>query len=102
MICRIWKGWTTRENSIKYEELFNREILPKVTKGVVGYKGVNLLKKHHELEVEFTTIFWFESMDAVIDFAGENYNLAVVPERVQKLMLRYEQIVQHHDVVPLS
>jgi len=99
MISRIWKGWTRVENADAYEELFRNRILPRVTAGVTGFRSVNLLRNDREGEVEFTTIFWFDSMESVIQFAGEDYSCAVVPEEVQALMLRYEPVVQHHNVV---
>ena len=99
MIARIWKGWTTLENAAAYETLFREVVVPKVTAGVQGFRTVNLLKHVGAEEVEFTTIFWFDSMAAVKQFAGENYQQAVVPEPVRGVLLRYAPTVQHCDVV---
>lgn len=99
VIARIWKGWTTHDNALAYEELFKTLVLPKVTKGVSSYISTNLLRREVGEEVEFTTIFWFESFEAVKDFAGPNVEQAVVPEQVKELMSHYEETVQHHDVV---
>lgn len=99
MIARIWKGWTTPENAAAYEELFEHVVLPEVTQGVSGYRGSNLLKRDMGDEIEFTTIFWFESMEDVTRFAGLDVGQAVVPDRVQQLMSHYDQAVLHHEVV---
>jgi len=99
MIARIWKGWTTRDNAPAYEELFKNIVLPKITQGVSGYINSNLLRRESGDEVEFTTIFWFESLEAVKSFAGPNFEQAVVPDQVKALMSRYEEIVRHHEVV---
>ncbi|WP_148864032.1 antibiotic biosynthesis monooxygenase family protein [Marinobacter fonticola] len=101
MIARIWKGWTTPDNAAAYEELFRDVVLPKVTQGVSGYIDTNLLRREAGEEVEFTTIFWFESLEAVKMFAGPNFEQAVVPDPVKALMVRYEAIALHHDVVAL-
>ncbi|WP_421842297.1 antibiotic biosynthesis monooxygenase family protein [Marinobacter algicola] len=98
MIARIWKGWTTHENASIYEELFKNTVLPKVTQGVDGYVSTNLLRREIGENVEFTTVFWFESLDAVKNFAGPNFEQAVVPEQVKALMSDYEETVHHHDV----
>ncbi|WP_166258575.1 antibiotic biosynthesis monooxygenase [Marinobacter salicampi] len=96
MIARIWKGWTTHENASFYEELFENTVLPKVTQGVDGYiQQINLSQFS---DAEFTTIFWFESLEAVKNFAGPNFEQAVVPEQVKALMSHYEETVHHHDV----
>ncbi|MDT8408045.1 MAG: hypothetical protein RQ741_00465 [Wenzhouxiangellaceae bacterium] len=97
MIARIWKGWTTHENAPAYEELFKTTILPRVTEGVSGYISTNLLRREAGEEIEFTTIFWFESLEAVKSFAGQNFEQAVVPEQVKELMSHYEETVHHHD-----
>lgn len=98
MILRTWKGWTTRENAPLYESLFKDTVLPQVTRGVTGYKGVNLLRREVGAEIEFTTLFWFESVEAVRSFAGEDFERAVVPDQVKQLMCRYDENVSHHDV----
>ena len=99
MICRMWKGWTSINNADKYSDLFKEKIVERVTKGISGFKGVNLLRNKGDNEVEFTTVFWFDSIEAVIQFAGNNYSQAVIPEEVDKLMIRYENVVQHHEVL---
>lgn len=99
MIARIWKGWTRREDAERYEELFREVVLPEVTTGVTGYKGMNLLKRNTDGETEFTTIFWFDSMEAVRAFAGDDIDRAVVPDAVRELMIRVQDHVSHHEVV---
>jgi len=98
VIARIWKGWTTHDNARAYEELFKNTVLPKVTQAVDGYISANLLRRETEDNVEFTTIFWFQSLEAVKRFAGPNFEQAVVPEQVKALMSHYKEIVHHHDV----
>src|SRR6185503_19681609 len=66
MISRIWHGWTSRENAAAYEELLKSEILPAITgRGIRGLTGAHLMKRDVAGEVEFVTILWFESIEAV-------------------------------------
>ncbi len=99
MIARIWKGWTTPDNAPAYEELFKNIVLPKITQGVSGYISSNLLRRESGDEFEFTTIFWFESLEAVKSFAGPNFEQAVLPDQAKALMSHYEETVRHHEVV---
>ncbi|WP_223669877.1 hypothetical protein [Kangiella shandongensis] len=99
MIARMWKGWTTVENAPKYEKLFVEKILPKVTSGVEGYISTNLLKRDSGSEVEFTTIFWFESLQAVKQFAGEHFEHAVVPEEARQVLSRFDESVSHYEKI---
>jgi hypothetical protein len=48
--------------------------------------------------VEFVTIMWFDSLDAVRAFAGPDYETAVVPPKAQTLLLRYDTRSAHYSV----
>jgi heme-degrading monooxygenase HmoA len=86
VISRIWHGWTSLENAAAYEALLESEILPGIAdRRIRGLMGVHLLKRDVPEGVEFVTIMWFESLDAVREFAGEDYEVAVVPEKARKL-----------------
>jgi hypothetical protein len=66
VIGRIWHGWTKARNADKYERLLKEKIFPGIAaKKVVGYRGVQLFRRPLENEIEFITIMWFESWDAV-------------------------------------
>jgi heme-degrading monooxygenase HmoA len=100
MIARIWHGWTKPENADAYEKLLKDEILPAIAaKRVKGYEGIRLLRSNAgREEVEFVTIMWFESLQAVKLFAGEDYEQAVVPPKARVLLSRFDQLSQHYEV----
>ena len=80
MICRIWHGWTTAENADAYENLLRDEIFQDIARREIGgYEGIDLLRRAAPAGVEFVTLMWFESLDAVRAFAGPDYEVAVVP-----------------------
>lgn len=99
MISRIWHGWTTPENAEAYESLLKNEIFTGISKReIVGYKGIHLLRRNLGKEIEFITIMWFDSIDAVRSFAGENYEVAVVPPKARVLLSRFDEKSQHYEV----
>jgi antibiotic biosynthesis monooxygenase (ABM) superfamily enzyme len=99
MISRIWHGWTTPENADAYESLLKTEIFSGIQSRLVnGYGGIHLLRRDLGDEVEFVTIMWFDSIDAVRDFAGEDYETAVVPQEARALLSRFDSHSQHYDV----
>ncbi|HEX2224422.1 MAG TPA: antibiotic biosynthesis monooxygenase [Thermoanaerobaculia bacterium] len=100
MIGRIWHGWTTPENADRYENLLRTEIFPAIrAKGVAGYRGIQLLRRPlFADEVEFVTIMWFDSLDAVRKFAGEDYETAHVPPKARELLARFDARSQHYEV----
>ncbi len=98
MIGRLWRGWTTTENADAYEELLRTRILPGIHR-VDGYRGAYLLRRDVDEGVEFTTLTFFESMDAVRAFAGEEYEVAVVPPEARQLLTRFDERSALHEVV---
>jgi len=100
MIARIWHGWTTLQNADAYEQLLKHEIFINISnKNIKGYKGIELLKRGVNNEMEFITIMYFESLNAIKEFAGENYETAVVPEKARRLLLRYDHTSQHYEIL---
>jgi heme-degrading monooxygenase HmoA len=100
MISRVWHGWTTPANADAYEELLRSEVLPGIHR-VKGFKGAQVLRRDvadHE-EVEFVTITLFDSMEAVKEFAGENYEVAVILPEAHKLLQRFEARSAHYETV---
>jgi antibiotic biosynthesis monooxygenase (ABM) superfamily enzyme len=99
MISRIWHGWTTPANADAYETLLEEEIFIGIQKRrISGYKGIQLLRRSLGDEVEFVTIMWFDSLEAVRVFAGEDYETAVVPPKARALLARFDAHSQHYDV----
>jgi len=99
MIGRIWHGWTMPENADVYENLLRQEIFPGIAaKNVQGYRGIQLFRRPIGGEVEFITIMWFDSWEAVKQFAGEDYELAYVPAQARKILARYDERSQHYEI----
>ena len=99
MISRIWHGWTTPTDADAYEALLRSEIFVGVqNRQIAGYRGIQLLRRDLGDEVEFITIMWFDSIDAVRTFAGENYEKAVVPPKAKLLLSRFDERSQHYEV----
>lgn len=99
MISRIWHGWTAPEQADAYESLLKQEIFINIGKRQIkGYKGIQLFRRNVEREVEFITVMWFDSIEAVKEFAGEDYEKCVVPESARKILSRFDTISQHYEV----
>jgi hypothetical protein len=99
MICRIWHGWTLTANADAYEALLKSEIFTGIQgRRIAGYRGIQLLRRRMEPEVEFITIMWFDSLDAVRTFAGKDYEAAVVPPKARALLARFDARSQHYEV----
>lgn len=99
MISRIWHGWTTPANADAYEELLRHEIFEGIEgRAIPGFRGIDLLRHDAPGEVEFVTVMWFDSLDAVRAFAGPDYEVAVVPPAARALLARFDERSAHYEV----
>jgi heme-degrading monooxygenase HmoA len=98
MISRVWHGWTTSENAKAYETLLRNEVLPGIHR-VHGFKGAHVLRRDLRDEVEFVTITLFDSLEAVKEFAGEDYEAAVILPEARRLLARFDARSAHYETV---
>jgi antibiotic biosynthesis monooxygenase (ABM) superfamily enzyme len=99
MISRIWHGWTTPGNADTYEALLEEEIFVGIqNRHIRGFRGIQLLRRQVGGEVEFVTIMSFDSLDAVREFAGEDYETAVVPEKARAVLSHFDRRSQHYEI----
>ena len=99
MISRIWHGWTTPENADKYESLLRADVLPGIHR-IRGYTGAYLMRRDAaNNEVEFVTITQFTDISAVIEFAGSDYERAVIAPGAGKLLSHYDVRSAHYQTL---
>jgi hypothetical protein len=72
MIVRIRHGYTTRENADIYKNLLS--------------------------EIEFITVLWFDSLESVRVFPGQDHEAAVVPPKARAVLKRFDERSQHNEV----
>jgi heme-degrading monooxygenase HmoA len=99
MISRVWHGWTTPTNADNYEALLKNEIFTGIkNRQIAGYRGIHLFRRNLSKETEFVTVMWFDSIEAVRAFAGDDYEVAVVPPKARALLSRFDARSQHYEV----
>ncbi len=99
MVSRIWHGWTTPADADAYEALLKREIFVGIeNRHIHGFKGIQLLRRSVGSEIEFVTIMEFDSLDAVREFAGEDYEAAVVPPSARAVLSHFDVRSQHYEI----
>jgi hypothetical protein len=99
MISRVWHGYTMPANADEYESLLKDEIFTGIqNRQIEGYRGIQLFRRTLDVEIEFITVMWFDPVDAVRSFAGENYEVSVVPAKPRALFPRFDARSQHYEV----
>jgi len=99
MIARIWHGWTTPENADAYYKVLTEQVIPQIESyKMEGYRKIKVLRREHSDETEFITIMYFDSLEYIKQFVGEDYEVAHVPEVAQKVLKRWDERSQHYEV----
>jgi heme-degrading monooxygenase HmoA len=99
MISRIWHGWTIPGDADKYEMLLKEEIFVGIqSRHIRGFESIQLLRRVVGNEVEFVTIMVFDSLDAVREFAGEDYEACVVPQKARAVLSHFDDRSQHYEI----
>ena len=98
MIARHWRGLARADRADAYVAHLREETFPAIRK-LRGFKSASILRRDVPRGVEFLIITTWESLEAIGAFAGDNIELAVVPEVAQAMMIEYDKLVRHFDVV---
>lgn len=100
MIARIWRGWTSPENADAYERIVRGEVIPGIeARGIAGFRHIDLMRRPVNGEVEFVTIMWFDTLDAIKAFVGIDHEVAHVPAAARAVLSRFDERVAHFEVL---
>ncbi len=102
MILRLWRGWTTSEQSAAYERLLLGDIAPAILdRAIPGLRDLTVLRRDpRELDPaqggEILTVMTFDDLDAVAAFTRGDPSVSVVPAAARQLLSRFDQHSQHY------
>jgi hypothetical protein len=99
MILRYWRGWTTADSADAYEKVVEGVLADIAVRDIAGYRGAFLLRRDLGEETEFATALLFDGIDSVREFAGEDYELAYVPDNARAILARYDERSAHFEVL---
>ncbi len=99
-ICRLWRGWTTPENADAYETLLLGEVIPGIeARRIPGFRCIDVMRRDLGEEVEFMTLMWFDSEDAIRAFVGDDCTVSHVPAAARAVLSRFDERAAHFDVL---
>ena len=100
MICRLWRGWTTKENARAYESVVRGEVIPGIeARRVKGFLHIDLMKRELADQVEFQTLMWFDSVESIKAFVGDDHSISHVPEAARAVLSRFDDRAAHFEVI---
>ena len=97
MIARIWHGRTTKSHYDAYTEFMKRKAIPDY-RGTKGFVKLTFLRRIEGDIAHFTLITFWENLEVIKNFAGEEYEKAKYYPEDQEYLLEFEDKVVHHEV----
>jgi heme-degrading monooxygenase HmoA len=97
VIARLWCGTAAESNGDAYVEHLRSRTIPGLA-GIPGHRGAYVLQRSTPSGLVFTVITFWDSLDAIRQFAGSDPELAVVPEEALALLVSYDQRAVHWEV----
>lgn len=97
-IARHWRGLAKADRADAYVAHLRQETFPAIRR-LPGFKSATIHRRDVADGVEFLIVTTWESLDAIRAFAGANIDTAVVPDKAQEMMIDYERVVRHYEVV---
>lgn len=100
MIARIWQGIVPEAKAEAYTEYLKRTGIPDY-QATPGNRGVQLLRCLEDGKAHFLLLTYWESMDAIRRFAGDDPEKArYYPEDTQ-FLIEFEPRVRHYEPVEI-
>lgn len=97
VIARVWRGKTRRDNAAQYLGHLNERVFPALRR-IEGYLGARVLRREVSDHVEFLVLTHWDSREALVAFAGENPEVAVVEPEARALLVEFDGVAQHFEV----
>ena len=100
MIARVWKGTPLEGRADDYLAHLRHAVVPELAR-IPGFRGVEMFKQR-DGDGHVVVITRWESMDAIVRFAGADPNVAVVAEPARQVLARWDEQVTHYDVLDVA
>jgi len=97
MIARIWHGKTNSNDFEAYTEFLKKIAIPDYQK-TPGFKGLSFLRQIKGDEGHFNLVTYWENIDVIKNFAGEDLEKAKYYPEDDEFLLEFEEHVQHYEV----
>ena len=101
MIVRLWHGRVAASQAAAYRAFLNSRAIPDY-QSVPGNISVHILERREGEVTHFITMTFWENMEAIRRFAGEDIEAAKYYPEDAEFLLEYEPRVVHYDLVGRS
>ena len=97
MIARSWRGTTAAARAQDYLGYLRRTGVADI-RATSGNRGVQVLMRTRDARTDFTVMSYWDSLDAVKAFAGDEPEVARFYPEDDDYLIDRELTVEHHEV----
>lgn len=97
MIARIWHGRTKAEDYEAYTDFLKSRAIPDYS-GTEGFLRLVFLRRLQGDEGHFTLITFWENLEVIKNFAGQDYEKAKYYPEDKAYLLEFAEKVTHYEV----
>jgi len=101
MIVRMWHGRVPTSKAQAYQTFLNERAIPDY-QSVDGNINVYIFERKEGEVTHFITMTFWENMDVIKGFAGDDVELAKYYPEDKDFLLEFEPKVNHYEVVGQS
>ncbi len=97
MIARIWQGRTRIEDYEAYAAFLRERAIPDY-RDTAGFVRLVFLRRASGDEAHFMLITFWESLESIKNFAGEDHEKAKYYPEDERFLLEFKEKVEHYEV----
>ena len=98
MIARTWRGWTKDDDADAYVRYLMETGIAEY-RGTPGNRAAYILRRDEEDRTEFVTLTFWDSMESVVGFAGDDVTSAVFYPEDDRFLVDRETRAVHYQVI---
>ncbi len=98
MIARTWRGWTSTDDAEAYVEYLQATGI-RECRETTGNRAAYILRREAGERTEFVTLTFWDSLEAVRGFAGDEIEKAVFYPEDDRYLVDREVVVSHYEAI---
>ncbi len=97
MIVRTWRCRATAAKAEEYHRYITGTVFAHLAT-IDGHRGVQLLRRELDGEIEFVALSFWDSYDAVREYAGDYIDTAMVQPEAQAMLSHFDTFADHYEL----
>jgi heme-degrading monooxygenase HmoA len=97
MIVRNWRGQVAADEADAYYRHVTETVFPEL-ETLTGHQGAWLLRREVDGRTEFLAVTFWESLDSIRSFAGDDIATAIVEPEARAVLADFDDFARHYEL----